>query len=65
MEGLVLAEAEFDSPNAAAALALPSLIVREVTENDRFTGGRLVEASRQDILTWLLDYGIALTAAPL
>ena len=65
LEGLVLAEAEFDSPTAAAALALPSFIVREVTEDDRFTGGRLVEASRQDILTWLLDYGIALTAAPL
>jgi len=58
LEGLVLAEAEFDSPAAAAALTLPPFITREVTEDDRFTGGQLVHASRQDILTWLLEYGI-------
>ncbi len=56
--GAVVAEAEFDSPAAAAAMALPSSIVREVSEDDRFTGGRLVDASRQDILTWLLEYRI-------
>jgi CYTH domain-containing protein len=58
LEGLLLAEAEFDSPTAAAALTLPSFILREVTADDRFTGGQLVRASRQDIWTWLLEYGI-------
>jgi CYTH domain-containing protein len=58
LEGLFLAEAEFDSPTAATALTLPSFILREVTADDRFTGGQLVRASRQDIWTWLLEYGI-------
>jgi CYTH domain-containing protein len=63
LQGLILAEAEFDSPAAAAALTLPSYILREVTADDRFTGGRLVRASRRDIETWLLEYGITLAPA--
>jgi CYTH domain-containing protein len=58
LEGLLLAEAEFDSSSAAAALTLPSFILREVTEDERFTGGQLVRASRGDVETWLLEYGI-------
>lgn len=60
LEGLLLAEAEFDSPAAADALRLPSFILREVSADDRFTGGRLVDASQQDIHSWLLEYGITL-----
>jgi CYTH domain-containing protein len=60
LEGLLLAEAEFDSASAAAALMLPSFIFREVTADDRFTGGQLVRASRRDVQTWLLEYGITL-----
>jgi CYTH domain-containing protein len=60
LEGLLLAEAEFDSASAAAALTLPSFIFREVTADDRFTGGQLVRASRRDVQTWLLEYGITL-----
>jgi CYTH domain-containing protein len=41
LQGLVLAEAEFDSAEAADALVLPSYILREVTADERFTGGRL------------------------
>ena len=63
LQGLVLAEAEFDSAAAADALSVPSFIVREVTTDNRFTGGRLVHASRQDIQTWLLEYGIALRSS--
>jgi hypothetical protein len=45
------------------SVPLPSFILREVTEDERFTGGRLVRASRGDIETWLLEYGIRLWPA--
>lgn len=60
LEGLLMAEAEFESAAAADALTLPSFIVREVSADDRFTGGQLVCASPEDIRTWLLEYGIGL-----
>lgn len=60
LEGLLLGEAEFDSATAADALTLPSFIGAEVSGDNRFTGGRLVCASRQDIQAWLLEYGIRL-----
>jgi CYTH domain-containing protein len=60
LKGLVLAEAEFESAADAVALAIPNFIAREVSDDDRFTGGRLVQASRQDVRTWLSDYGIVL-----
>lgn len=62
LEGLLLAEAEFDSAGEADALALPSFILREVSTDERFTGGQLVCASRQDIQTWLLEYGVRLSS---
>jgi CYTH domain-containing protein len=58
--GLVLAEAEFDSAEDAAKLTLPSFIHAEVSADDRFTGGRLVGASRQELQDWLRDYGVTL-----
>ena len=60
LQGLILAEAEFDSAAAAGSMTVPSFAIREVSADDRFTGGQLVPASRQDIQSWLLDYGIAL-----
>ena len=63
LEGLLLAEAEFDSSTAVAALTLPSFILREVTEDERFTGGQLVRASRGDVETWLREYGISVSPA--
>lgn len=62
LEGLLLAEAEFDSAGEADALALPSFILQEVSTDERFTGGQLVCASRQDIQTWLLEYGVRLSS---
>jgi CYTH domain-containing protein len=62
LEGLLLAEAEFDSAAAADALMLRPFISREVSADDRFTGGSLVRASRQDIRIWLLQYGINLVS---
>ena len=62
LQGLILAEAEFDSAVAAEALTIPSFVAGEVSADDRFTGGELVRASREQIQRWLLDYGIALTS---
>ena len=60
LEGLLLAEAEFDSAAEADALTPPSFILQEVSADTRFTGGQLVRASRRDIQTWLLEYGVRL-----
>jgi CYTH domain-containing protein len=60
LEGLLLAEAEFDSAADADNLTLPSFLLHEVSTDERFTGGQLVHASRKDIQTWLLEYGIRL-----
>jgi CYTH domain-containing protein len=60
LPGLVLAEVEFDSEASADALTVPSFVLREVSADNRFTGGRLVCASRQDLEVWLLEYGITL-----
>ena len=59
-EGLILAEAEFDSAAAADSLTSPSFALHEVTADDRFTGGQLSHASRRQLDTWLMEYGIRL-----
>ena len=58
LESLVLAELEFDSTPAADAVTIPSFIVREVSTDNRFTGGRLVRASRCELQAWLRECGI-------
>lgn len=58
--GLVLAEIEFDSAGEADALKIPSFVVREVADDERFTGGRLARASREEMETWLRESGIHL-----
>lgn len=63
LEGLLLAEAEFDSAADADTLTLPSFILQEVSADTRFTGGQLVRASQRDIQTWLLEYGIRLRSS--
>ena len=60
LAGLLLGEAEFESAADADALTLPSFIFREVSDDMRFTGGRLARASRGQVRAWLLEYGIAL-----
>jgi len=62
LQGLILAEAEFDSAEAAACFAVPAFVTAEVSTDDRFTGARLASASPQDIHTWLSDYGLLLTS---
>ena len=47
LQGLVLAEIEFDSDEAMAALELPAFAATEVTHEARFTGGVLVITSTE------------------
>lgn len=60
LKGLVLAEAEFDSPVRAGALVLPAFLRREVSSDERFTGGRLVRASREELQNWVAEYQVTL-----
>ena len=62
LHGLVLAEAEFTTDEQAQSFVPPPQCVAEVTDDSRFTGGRLVETSRQDLLRWLAEYGLHPTA---
>ncbi|MEX1109130.1 MAG: hypothetical protein WEC00_09485 [Dongiaceae bacterium] len=43
LAGLILAEAQFDTPARMASFAMPAFALREVTDDERFTGGRLVK----------------------
>ncbi len=58
LAGLVMAEAEFNSAEEASALPLPPFVVREVTEDPRFTGGELVRASREELENLLAEFQI-------
>ncbi len=60
LDGLVLAEAEFNSAEEAAMIALPPFAIDEVTADYRFTGGNLVSATREDLRRWVSEYGIKL-----
>ncbi|MFI9565026.1 hypothetical protein [Streptomyces rishiriensis] len=61
LEGLVLAEAEFGNDQEAIAFPFPPACVAEVTNDVRFTGGRLVRATRRELGAWLDEYGIRLS----
>jgi CYTH domain-containing protein len=63
LAGLIIAEAEFDSAEAAIALEIPSFIGAEVSVDGRFTGGRLVHASRDEWVAWVAEYGFGLADA--
>ncbi|MFB9235688.1 hypothetical protein ACFFWC_09055 [Plantactinospora siamensis] len=58
LHGLILAEVEFTTDEAARSFVPPAQSVAEVTDDTRFTGGSLVHARRDDLLSWLADYGI-------
>ena len=60
LHGLVTGEAEFGTDAEILALRLPGYIHAEVTCDPRFTGGRLAAASREDLASWLTEYGINL-----
>ncbi|MER5348027.1 CYTH domain-containing protein [Streptomyces mirabilis] len=63
LEGLVLGDAEFTSDEEALGFVPPPECVAEVTDDARFTGRRLVETSRHELVAWLGEYGIRLKAS--
>jgi CYTH domain-containing protein len=64
LDGLVLAEAEFATDADILAFQPPHYTVAEVTQDPRFAGGRLVDTPREQLISWLTDYGINLSAPP-
>jgi len=58
LHGLTMAEIEFPSEAAFHAFAPPSFAVAEVTNDIRFTGGRLVTTTRDALLQALADFEI-------
>ena len=60
LHGLVLANVEFSTDEAAHSFLLPPAAIAEVTDDVRFTGGSLVRARRHDLLAWLAEYSIEL-----
>jgi CYTH domain-containing protein len=64
LHGLVLAEAEFDTDDAMLAFGPPSYAIAEVTDDQRFTGGRLVSTTRERLTSWLAGYGVDLAVSP-
>ena len=61
LHGLVLAEAEFTTNEAAQSfLPPPRAAIAEVTDDARFTGSSLVQTRRHDLLAWLAEHGIKL-----
>ena len=63
LHGLVMADIEFSTDEAAQSFLQPRAAIAEVTDDARFTGGSLVRARRHDLLTWLAGYGIELQQA--
>jgi CYTH domain-containing protein len=49
LAGLVMAEAEFCSDGAAEAFVPPTYCIFEVTNDDRFTGGRLASTGQSEL----------------
>ncbi|GAA2129314.1 hypothetical protein [Actinomadura napierensis] len=58
LNGLVLGEAEFATDEEASSFVPPHGITAEVTDDARFTGGRLVQTERHELLEWLAEYEI-------
>jgi CYTH domain-containing protein len=58
LHGLVLAEAEFTTDSQAAGFRPPACALAEVTDDPRFTGGRLARTQRDELVAWLTEYGI-------
>jgi hypothetical protein len=61
LEGLYLAEAEFETLADMNAFAAPASVIAEVTEDLRFSGGQLVATSRDALGKIVAEYGITLS----
>jgi hypothetical protein len=59
LAGLMMAEAEFENEEGARHFVVPPDVVAEVTADARFSGGRLVRTTRDEMLTLLAEFGLA------
>ena len=59
LHGLVTAEAEFSTDTEMLAFQPPGYAHAEITDDPRFTGGRLAVTHREDLISWLVQYGIS------
>lgn len=57
LEGLVMAEIEFDSDDAADGLAIPEFALAEVTSDPLFTGGVLARTTAAELQQALARFG--------
>jgi len=55
LDGLILAEAEFETEEEMLAFGAPRFAVADVTADPRFTGGRLVRCTREELRAALAD----------
>jgi len=65
LAGLILAEAEFSDDETLADFTPPPMVVAEVTQDERFSGGHLINAGQAGIAVALAEYGIAMTESRL
>jgi hypothetical protein len=61
LEGLCLAEAEFETLADMNAFTAPESVIGEVTEDVRFSGGQLVTTTRDALEKIVAEYGITLS----
>lgn len=58
LEGLVMAEVDFGSEGDPPFFAMPSFALAEVTDDERFTGGRLALTSSSQVKTLLDEFNV-------
>ena len=64
LAGLVLAEIEFATEDAADRSPIPATAVVEVSHDPRFTGGRLVRTDAEELRSWLDELGVPAIVTP-
>ncbi len=58
LAGLVLAEIEFPTEEAADRSPIPATAIVEVSHDPRLTGGRLVRTEAEELRSWLDELGV-------
>jgi CYTH domain-containing protein len=57
LDGLVLAEVELDTEQELSAFESPAGALAEVTDDERFSGGRLACTTKEQLMTLLHEFG--------
>ncbi|WP_433622001.1 hypothetical protein [Nocardia sp. CA-120079] len=63
LDGLVLAETEFTNDDDMLTFVPPDYVIAEITDDPRFTGGRLAITPRDQLRCWLADFGIDISSS--